>query len=78
MLLGRLGESLGWWNDVGDWLNAIGLILGIWAIAVSVSERTVADLHSDLREVADKVGTTNAILARIEERLRSSAGSGSP
>jgi hypothetical protein len=69
LLVAAVGEWLGWWHDVGIVLGVVGLILSIWFGIGTATEDTVARLTDDIAEVADRVATSNAILARIEDRL---------
>lgn len=69
ILLAALGEALGWWQDWGLVLGAVGLVLTVWYGLDAASETTVDRLGEPLGRMADELATVRVVLERIERRL---------
>lgn len=63
-VLGVVGELLGWWNDIGEWLIDAGSIVGVLLTAIAL---LLASTRGQVRGVA---GTLGEIVATTETIAR--------
>jgi len=69
MLLGRLGEDWGWWNDWGTVFDVVGLVVAFWAAAYSASARALRGVTADLGAIDDRLRTVGILGERTVQTL---------
>ena len=78
--LGLIGEFLGWWHDLGEWLTVggslLGLLLGATAYFTGATRNQVRGVavavqegNGRLESIARGVGTANGTLDTVNQKL---------